>query len=43
MGAVEVPWVAFPSSSALDDLAWTGVWLHRATGEEGTTAHGHLV
>lgn len=41
-GAVEVPWVAFPSSSALDDLAWAGVWLHRATGE-GTAAHVLLV
>lgn len=30
--AVEVPWVAYPSSSVLDDLAWAGVWLHRATG-----------
>lgn len=37
-GAVEVPWVAFPGSSALDDLAWAGVWLHRATGE-GAAAH----
>lgn len=33
--AVEVPWVAYPSSSALDDLAWAGIWLHKATG--GTT------
>lgn len=30
---VEVPWVAYPSSSVLDDLAWAGAWLHRATGE----------
>jgi hypothetical protein len=40
-GPVEVPWVAFPSSSALDDLAWAGVWLHRATGE--CTAAGGLL
>lgn len=28
----EVPWVTFPNPSALDGLAWAGVWLHRATG-----------
>lgn len=32
-GAVPVPWVAYPSSSALDDLAWAGMWLHQATGQ----------
>lgn len=31
--AAAVPWVAYPSSSALDDLAWAGMWLHRATGK----------
>lgn len=32
-GPAEVPWVAYPSSSNLDDLAWAGVWLYQATGE----------
>jgi hypothetical protein len=30
--AVLVPWAAYPSSTVLDDLAWAGAWLHRATG-----------
>jgi hypothetical protein len=28
-----VQWVAYPSSSKYDDLAWAAAWLYRATGE----------
>jgi endoglucanase len=31
-----VPWVAYPSSSKYDDLAWAAAWLFKAT---GTTAY----
>jgi hypothetical protein len=41
-GTVEVPWVGYPSSSALDDLSWAGAWLHRATGEHTCARYRRL-
>lgn len=48
-GPAEVPWVTYPSSTVLDDLAWAGVWLYRATGgppvsrSRRTAEHGNMV
>lgn len=42
-GVDEVAWVAYPSRSSLDDLAWAGAWMHRATGATKLSWHNNLL
>lgn len=40
--AAEVAWVAYPSSSVYDDMAWAAAWLYKATGRRFCRLHGCL-
>jgi endoglucanase len=37
-----VPWVAYPSSSKYDDLAWAAAWLFKATGTSAYLSEAEL-
>jgi hypothetical protein len=37
-GPAQLLWQGFPSSTALDDMAWAAAWLHAATGAAEASA-----